>query len=267
MSSSRSSRRAANTASSSALYRGLALIHSVSKCSRAQRRQDADHDDLGAGLVRPVPRRGRARRAATSPGPSSDSPDSGRGWHVELDVVAAELGLEVRVGDGLQHLGVGHRRLPRAVDQVELDLQPGQRIVEVEGVLDQHPLEHVEAPPHLRRGTPDAARGCRSMAAMSSPIGVLLSAGERDKGEQVVRATGPSQPHGGAARRRTAPSPASGRLTAALRPAGRPADPPPCGPHRRCLDAGSTRDARVATVYASGSASFVQTTGRQPDDE
>ena len=33
MSSSRSSRRAAKTASSSARYRGLALIHSVSKCS------------------------------------------------------------------------------------------------------------------------------------------------------------------------------------------------------------------------------------------
>ena len=36
------------------------------------------------------------------------------------------------------------------VDEVELDLQAGRRVVGVEPRLDQHALEHVEAGAHLR---------------------------------------------------------------------------------------------------------------------
>ena len=38
---------------------------------------------------------------------------------------------------------------PTLVDEVELDLQPGHRVVGVEARLAQHPREHVEAAAHL----------------------------------------------------------------------------------------------------------------------
>ena len=69
--------------------------------------------------------------------------------HVDLDVELAELGLEVGVGDRLQRLGVLQRRVAALVDQVELDLEPGHRVVGVEARLAQHPGEHVEAAPDL----------------------------------------------------------------------------------------------------------------------
>src|ERR1700716_4017464 len=49
--------------------------------------------------------------------------------------------------DGMQDLGVLHRRIMSLVDQVELDLQPGQRTFEVELGLLEHSGEHVQAPP------------------------------------------------------------------------------------------------------------------------
>jgi hypothetical protein len=52
--------------------------------------------------------------------------------HVDLEVELAELGLEVRVGDRLERLGVLQRRVAVLVDQVELDLQTGHRCGAVE---------------------------------------------------------------------------------------------------------------------------------------
>ena len=69
--------------------------------------------------------------------------------HVDLDVELAELGLEVGVGDGLEHLGVLQGRVARVVDEVELHLETGHRVVGVERRLAQHPREHVEVAAHL----------------------------------------------------------------------------------------------------------------------
>ena len=117
------------------------------------------------GVVQRVPQqRLEFERRVAGQGPRRD---------VELDVVAAEFGLVSRVGDRLQHLGVGHRRLPVGVDQVEFDLQPGELAVEVEGVLDQHPLEDVQAPAHL------------------VPVALSLLAGEGGRGDVVAHAVLP----------------------------------------------------------------------------
>ena len=55
------------------------------------------------------------------------------------------LGLEVGVGDQLQGTGVHHRRVPRLVGQVELDLEPDRSPSRIELGLAKHAREHVEA--------------------------------------------------------------------------------------------------------------------------
>ena len=69
--------------------------------------------------------------------------------HVDLDVELAELGLEVRVGDGLEDLGVLQGRVARVVDEVELHLETRHRVVGLERRLTQHAREHVEVAAHL----------------------------------------------------------------------------------------------------------------------
>ena len=69
--------------------------------------------------------------------------------HVDLDVELAELGLEVRVGDGLEDLGVLQGRVARVVDEVELHLEARHRVVGLERGLTQHAREHVEVTAHL----------------------------------------------------------------------------------------------------------------------
>ncbi len=69
-----------------------------------------------------------------------------RPWRdVDLDVELAELGLEVRVGDQLEHVRVRHRRVAGLLGQVELDLEPDRAPVGVEARLGEHAREHVEA--------------------------------------------------------------------------------------------------------------------------
>jgi hypothetical protein len=68
---------------------------------------------------------------------------------VDLDVEPAELGLEGRVGDLLQHARVRHGRVLRAVDEVELDLQSQSRLGDVEGAVGEHDRERIQAPPDL----------------------------------------------------------------------------------------------------------------------
>ncbi|GIF26899.1 hypothetical protein Ate02nite_96290 [Paractinoplanes tereljensis] len=71
------------------------------------------------------------------------------GRHVDLDVELTQLGLEVRIGDRAEHLGVAHGRIGVLIDQVELDLHAGQRPLELETRLPQHRREHVETPTDL----------------------------------------------------------------------------------------------------------------------
>ena len=111
-------------------------------------RQDADHHlvraDLAGRGLRVVE---RAPQAVLEGGQPTLA--QGRRGDVDLDVELAELGLEVRLGDRLQHLGVLERRVTPVVDEVELDLEPGHRVVGVEAGLAQHPGEDVEVAPHL----------------------------------------------------------------------------------------------------------------------
>ncbi len=113
-----------------------------------QGRQDADHHQVRAdgrraalGLVEAPP------EPLLEPG--QPAVVQRRGRRVHLDVELPELGLELRVGDRLERLGVAEGRVARVVDQVELDLEPGHRVVGVERRLTEHPGEHVEAAPHL----------------------------------------------------------------------------------------------------------------------
>ena len=113
-----------------------------------QRRQDPDHHRAGPGLL-------GLRVGGVERGPhrllEGGEAEVGElaGRDVDLDVEPAELGLELGVRDRLEHLGVAQRRLEVAVDQVELDLQPGHRPLEVEARLGQHPRQRVEPAAHL----------------------------------------------------------------------------------------------------------------------
>ena len=113
-----------------------------------QRRQDADHHHVGAdvgglglGLVEAV------SQGLLEGGQPALAQPGGR--HVDLDVELPELGLELRVRDRGQRLGVLQRRVAQLVDQVELHLEAGHRVVGVEARLAQHPGEDVEAATHL----------------------------------------------------------------------------------------------------------------------
>ena len=64
---------------------------------------------------------------------------------VDLDVELRELGLEVVVGDQLEHVRVRERRVPGLLREVELDLEPDRPPVGVEARLAQHAFEDVEA--------------------------------------------------------------------------------------------------------------------------
>jgi hypothetical protein len=90
----------------------------------AQGGQDADHHHVRADRARLVLRRvERHAHLVLVVGEAGTGEPARR--HVDLDVELAELGLEVRVGDRRQRLGVAHGRIGDLVDEVELDLQPG----------------------------------------------------------------------------------------------------------------------------------------------
>src|SRR4051812_28407722 len=69
--------------------------------------------------------------------------------YVDLDVELPELGLEVWVGDRLQHGGVHHRRLAAVVGQIQLDLEPNRAARGLEPGLRQHSSEHVKTRANL----------------------------------------------------------------------------------------------------------------------
>ena len=64
---------------------------------------------------------------------------------VDLDVELRELGLEVVVGDQLEHVRVRQRRVTGLLGEVELDLQPDRAPVRIEARFGQHPGEDVQA--------------------------------------------------------------------------------------------------------------------------
>jgi hypothetical protein len=68
---------------------------------------------------------------------------------VDLEVELPELGLEVGIRDLLEGLCVLQGRVAVVVDEVELDLQAGHRVLGVEVRLAQHLGEDVQAAPYL----------------------------------------------------------------------------------------------------------------------
>src|SRR4029079_14829667 len=68
---------------------------------------------------------------------------------VYLDVQRGELGDEGGVGDALENLDVGERRVARLVGEVQLDLEADRAAVRVEARLGEHAREDVEAAAHL----------------------------------------------------------------------------------------------------------------------
>ena len=53
----------------------------------------------------------------------------GGGIDVDLDVPATEFGLKGRIGDRGEHFAVAHRGGAGLIDEVEFDLQTGQRVL------------------------------------------------------------------------------------------------------------------------------------------
>src|SRR5947209_20547285 len=64
---------------------------------------------------------------------------------VEFAFELPYLGREDLVGDRVENLLVANGGIGAGVDEVELDLQPGERAFEVETGLAEHPAEDVEA--------------------------------------------------------------------------------------------------------------------------
>ena len=111
----------------------------------AERRQDADHQQPRVRLLRALlgvvearPHR-RLELAEHAVGEAARR-------DVDLDVELGQLGLPVRVGDHLQHVLVGQRRVAGLLGDVELDLEPDRAAVGVEPRLGEHAREHVETP-------------------------------------------------------------------------------------------------------------------------
>ena len=109
-----------------------------------QRRQDADHHQVGADLGRLGLRVVEAAPEHLLERRQPALPELGR-RDVDLDVELAKLGLERGVRDRRQGLRALQRRVAELVDEVQLDLQARHRVVGVEAGLAQHPGEHVEA--------------------------------------------------------------------------------------------------------------------------
>jgi hypothetical protein len=128
-----------------ALVGGQVAQHQVLGGERGQR---ADHHDRAVGLAGPVlgPRQALrdVRLVVGEPAPG-DQPRS----RVQLEVELAQFGLERRVGEVGQDLGVAHRRLGVLIHQVELDLEPGHPGLGVERGGVEHPGQHVQAAANL----------------------------------------------------------------------------------------------------------------------
>src|SRR4051794_7136086 len=115
---------------------------------RGEGGQDADHHDVRADRLRPPVSLVQAV-AQLSLQALGGVAGQRAGAHVDLDVELPELGLEHLAGDRVENLLVAHGRFLLRVDEVELDLHPGERALEVELRLVEHPAEHVQAAPQL----------------------------------------------------------------------------------------------------------------------
>ena len=111
-------------------------------------RQDADHHHVRADLATWLSASLRLCRSVSSNVVSPPSRSFAGGTLISMLNWPSSV-TKLGIGDRLQRLGVLQRRVAVLVDQVELDLQPGHRVVGVEPRLPQHPGEDVEAAPHL----------------------------------------------------------------------------------------------------------------------
>ena len=115
---------------------------------RSQRRQHADHDDVRTDGTRALLGIVEARSQLRFEFHGRRADQAARP-NVDLDIELPEFGLKVLVRDHREHLGVAHRRILLGVDEIELDLQAGQRTFEIEPGLGEHAGEHVQTASHL----------------------------------------------------------------------------------------------------------------------
>ena len=128
-----------------ALVRRDRLLHQV---VASQRGQDPDHGEVGVARFR-----GGGNRLQLLEQLLLEVAPLGAGQRarrqVQLEVPAAELGLELRGRQLLQDDVAGQRRFEVVTHQVQLDLESGDRLVVRERVAPQHCGQRVEAPVHV----------------------------------------------------------------------------------------------------------------------
>lgn len=117
---------------------------------RVQRRQDPDHDELGAQVLglRPGARE-QVEQFVFQLAPLVAGQRARR--EVQLEVPAAELGLPLAGADRVQDVGPVERRRQLRTDQVELDLHAGHRLRVGERVAAEEVTESVQTALHLIR--------------------------------------------------------------------------------------------------------------------
>src|SRR5207244_1791882 len=90
-----------------------------------------------------------------------DRAGQGSGIRVKLDVELAELAGPRRIIDRRQDVGVGHRGVAEAIDEIELYFQADPARSGVEARLLQHTLEHVKARAYFVTVCPPVLTGDR----------------------------------------------------------------------------------------------------------
>jgi hypothetical protein len=128
-----------------ALVRGQVVQHQV---VRLERGQTADQNDRAVPFAGPVVDTAERFQQIALVAAESVTADRARA-RVELEVELGQLGLQGGIRQIGQDRGVAHRRLTVAVHEIDLDLQAGQPVLDIERDLVEHEGEHVEAAVHL----------------------------------------------------------------------------------------------------------------------
>ena len=183
-----------------ALVRGDGVLDEVPV---AQGGQDADHSQLRAVVARLRP----DRRQLVEQLLFEVAPLVAGQWlrrEVELEVPPAQLGLELRRAERLQHVLADRCGLQVVADQVQLDLEAGHRLVPGEGVLAEHHLEGVDAAQDVR------AIALSVVSTERCPVDFLTHA--RAVPSPLTAPGGPLRLH------TTPPAATAGRMTLSRRP-------------------------------------------------
>jgi hypothetical protein len=114
----------------------------------AQRRQDPDHGQPGAGAPGPPVRVGDAVGQVAFQ-PAQRLVRQRAGGQVDLQVELPQFGRPVPGADRVEHLRAALTHVTRAIDQIELGLEPDLLRCFLEPGILQHPGEDIQATPDL----------------------------------------------------------------------------------------------------------------------